>query len=108
MVVIDDDVHPGLKIHGGGVDVLRVADNGQVDLAFTDACRGCALQSVTFAVAIRQRLLEVPGVSEVTMRAVKVPAITLERIAEFTEAMSSYGRGLQRTRSRKPPERRNE
>lgn len=103
MAVVNDDVRPGLKIHGGGVDVLRVADDGQVELEFTDACRGCALQSVTFAVAIRQRLLEVPGVSEVTMKGVRVSAVTLERISEFYRGYE-FGRArLATTSSSSPP-----
>jgi Fe-S cluster biogenesis protein NfuA len=79
---VDADIRPLLKLHGGDVTIVEVTDEGCVRLEFGGACRGCALQSVTYAVAIRQRLLEVAGVSEVTMKGVNVSAIALERIAQ--------------------------
>jgi Fe-S cluster biogenesis protein NfuA len=79
----------GLKIHGGDVDILRVTEEGRVDLEFKDACRGCALQSVTFAVGIRQRLHEIPGVSHVTMKGVRVSSIALERVSEYYRGYGS-------------------
>ena len=56
--VIDADIRPSLKIHGGDVSLLDITDDGCVQLEFEGACRGCALQSVTYAVGVRQRLLE--------------------------------------------------
>ncbi|MEH2474214.1 Fe-S cluster biogenesis protein NfuA [Nitrobacteraceae bacterium AZCC 2161] len=86
--VMDADIRPMLKIHGGDVSLLDITDDGCVLLEFEGACRGCALQSVTFAVGVRQRLLEVAGVSDVTMLGVKVSTIALERIAEFYKGYS--------------------
>jgi Fe-S cluster biogenesis protein NfuA len=86
--VIDTDIRPILKIHGGDVSLLDIADDGCVQLEFEGACRGCALQSVTYAVGVRQRLLEVPGVTDVTMLGVKVSTVALERIAEFYKGYS--------------------
>jgi Fe-S cluster biogenesis protein NfuA len=83
--IVDGDIRPLLKIHGGDVRVLQVAADGRVELEFEGACRGCALQTVTYAVGIRRRLLEVPGVSEVSMNGVRVSPIALERIAEIYE-----------------------
>jgi Fe-S cluster biogenesis protein NfuA len=59
--IVDGDIRPLLKIHGGDVRVLQVAADGRVELEFEGACRGCALQTVTYAVGIRRSLLEVPG-----------------------------------------------
>lgn len=81
--VVDRDIRPLLKIHGGDVTIIQVATDGRVELEFEGACRGCALQTVTYAVGIRRRLLEVPGVSEVSMRGVKLSAIALDRVAEM-------------------------
>jgi Fe-S cluster biogenesis protein NfuA len=86
--VIDADIRPILKIHGGDVSLLDITDDGCVQLEFEGACRGCALQSVTYAVGVRQRLLEVAGVSDVTMLGVKVSTVALERIAEFYKGYS--------------------
>jgi Fe-S cluster biogenesis protein NfuA len=86
--VIDADIRPLLKIHGGDVSLLDITDDGCVQLEFEGACRGCALQSVTYAVGVRQRLLEVIGVSDVTMLGVKVSTIALDRIAEFYKGHS--------------------
>ena len=81
--VVDGDIRPLLKIHGGDVTIIQVATDGRVELEIEGACRGCALQTVTFAGGIRRRLLEVRGVSEVSMRGVKLSAIALERVAEM-------------------------
>ena len=86
--VIDVDIRPLLKIHGGDVSLLDITGDGCVELEFKGACRGCALQSVTYAVGVRQRLLEVAGVSDVTMLGVKVSTAALERTAEFYEGYS--------------------
>ena len=86
--VIDHDVRPGLKIHGGDVEILQITESGCVHLAFQGACRGCSLQSVTYAVAIRQRLLEVPGVSDVTMKGVNVAPAALQRISAMYKEFS--------------------
>jgi len=83
--IVDGDIRPLLKIHGGDVRVLQVGADGRVELEFEGACRGCALQTVTYAVGIRRRLLEVPDVSDVGMKGVNVSPIALERIAQLYE-----------------------
>jgi Fe-S cluster biogenesis protein NfuA len=70
--VVDGDIRPLLKIHGGDLTIIQVVTDGRVELEFEGACRGCVLQTVTYAVGIRRRLLEVPGLSEVSMRGVNV------------------------------------
>jgi Fe-S cluster biogenesis protein NfuA len=79
--VVEGDIRRLPKIRGGDVIIVDVTDEGRVHLAFDGACRGCAPQSVTYAVGIRQHLLEVAGVSDVTMAGVNVSAAALERIA---------------------------
>ena len=79
--VLNAEIRPLLKIHGGGVEIIGIDDQGIVELEFSGACRGCSLQSVTYAIALRQRLLEVPGVKDVTMEGVRVSPLALQRIA---------------------------
>jgi Fe-S cluster biogenesis protein NfuA len=86
--VIDHDVRPGLRIHGGDVEILQITESGYVHLAFEGACRGCSLKSVTYAVAIRQRLLELSGVANVTMEDVNVAPAALERISAVYKGFS--------------------
>jgi Fe-S cluster biogenesis protein NfuA len=86
--VVDGDIRPLLKIHGGDLTIVQVATDGRVELEFEGACRACALQIVTYAAGIRRRLLELPGVSEVSMRGVNVSLIALERIAEMYNGYS--------------------
>ena len=86
--VIDRDVRPGLKIHGGDVELLEITESGCVHLAFQNACSGCSLRSVTYAVAIRERLLAVPGVSDVKMKGVNLAPAALERISAVYKGSS--------------------
>jgi Fe-S cluster biogenesis protein NfuA len=90
--VIDRDVRPGLRIHGGDVEILEITESGRVHLAFEGACRGCSLQSVTYAVAIRQRLLDLSGVSDVTMKGINVSPAALERISAVYKGFSFQSR----------------
>jgi Fe-S cluster biogenesis protein NfuA len=88
--VIDCDVRPVLKMHGGGVQIIEITKDNCVQLEFEGTCRECTLQDLMFALSIRQRLLEVPGVSNVTVKGVKVSAVTLERIGQFYKGYSFY------------------
>lgn len=95
--VIEFEIRPLLKIHGGDLSVHDVTGDGSVHLEFEGACRGCALQSVTYAVGVRQRLLEVDGVTDVTMQGVRLSNAALNRVAEtydgHTFRIASVGSG---------------
>lgn len=97
--ILDAEIRPLLKIHGGGVDLVSVTPRGDVNLEFQGACRGCALQTVTYAVAIRQRLLEVSGVNDVVMQGVRLSSAALERTAAMYKGYS-----FRISRSRSQPE----
>ncbi|MGD9925151.1 MAG: NifU family protein, partial [Pseudorhodoplanes sp.] len=77
------EIRPLLLIHGGGIDLLAIDEDGRVELEFQGACRGCALQSVTYAIGVRQRLMEIPGVREVDVRGVRLSKMALQRTAEM-------------------------
>jgi Fe-S cluster biogenesis protein NfuA len=86
--IIDCNVRPILKAYGGGVRMTGITEEGCVQLELEGACRERTLQALMFALSIRQRLLEVPGISNVTMKGVKVAAVTLERIGQFYQGYS--------------------
>jgi Fe-S cluster biogenesis protein NfuA len=85
--VLELEIRPLLQIHGGGIDLLSVS-NGALELEFQGACRGCALQGVTYAVAVRQRLLEVPGVTDVAVKGIRLSRFALERTAAMYKSYS--------------------
>jgi Fe-S cluster biogenesis protein NfuA len=86
MAVIETQIRPMLAIHGGGIELVDITPSGEVRLAFEGACCGCALKSVTYALGVRQKLMPIPGVSDVTTEGVRVSRFALERAARM------YGR----------------
>ena len=74
LTVLQTQIRPLLAVHGGGVDLIEVTPAGEVRLAFEGACRGCSLKSVTYALGIRQKLMPIPGVTEVTVESVRTVA----------------------------------
>ena len=87
--LIATQIRPLLKIHGGGIQLIEVTDTGQVRLAFEGACRGCMLKSVTYALGVRQKLLQHPAVKEVQMEGVRLSDAALRRV-EKTYAGYSF------------------
>jgi Fe-S cluster biogenesis protein NfuA len=78
---LDAQVRPLLRIHGGGIAVVSVSAAGDIELEFEGACRACALKTVTYSIAVRQRLRELPGVRDVTVRGVNLSHTALDRVA---------------------------
>jgi len=78
--VIDIHIRPLLEIHGGGIDLISVDHRGAVQVKLNGACRACALKSVTYAVAVRQRLLQVPGVKTVYAEGINLSEQALKRV----------------------------
>lgn len=91
--LLANQVRPLLKIHGGGIDLLDVTAEGRVSLEFQGACRGCALKSVTYALAVRQRLLQLPGVREVVVGGVRLSESALRRVEHFYSGYSFWADG---------------
>ena len=78
--LIATQIRPLLKIHGGDIQLIEVTDTGQVRLTFEGACRGCMLKSVTYALGVRQKLLQHPAVKEVQMEGVGLSEAALRRV----------------------------
>ena len=83
LVVLDTQIRPLLAVHGGGLELIEVTPAGEVRLAFEGACRGCSLKSVTYALGIRQKLMPISGITEVTVEGVRLSRAALERAARM-------------------------
>jgi len=79
--VVDAQIRPLLQIHGGDIDVVSVSEHGDVELEFKGGCRACPLKTVTYAIAVRERLLRLPGVQSVSVRGVRLSDAALDRVA---------------------------
>jgi Fe-S cluster biogenesis protein NfuA len=90
LAVLDTQVRPLLAMHGGEIDLVEITPAGEVKLAFAGACCGCALKSVTYVLGIRQKLLPVPGVSEVTVEGVRLSQAALARAERMYAAHSPW------------------
>ncbi len=90
VAVLDTQVRPLLAVHGGGVELLDVTPAGEVRLAFAGACCGCSLKSVTYVLGIRQKLMPIPGVSDVTVEGVRLSKAALERAARMYGGVSPW------------------
>ncbi len=88
--VLDTQVRPLLAIHGGGLELVEVTQAGEVRLAFDGACLGCSLKSVTYVLGIRQKLMPIPGVTEVTVEGVRLSRAALERAGRMYGAYSPW------------------
>jgi Fe-S cluster biogenesis protein NfuA len=88
--VLDTQVRPLLAVHGGGVELVEVTPAGEVRLEYQGACRGCSLKSVTYVLGIRQKLMPIPGVIEVTVEGVRLSRAALERAARMYAGYSPW------------------
>ena len=94
--IIETQIRPLLRIHGGGLTLESVSESGEVSLRFEGACRGCALKSVTYALGVRQKLMQHPGVSEVKVEGVRLSGHAIERVEKFYAGYSFWvGRPLE-------------
>ncbi len=61
-----DAIRPGLQADGGDVKLVKVRDDGTVEVSLKGACRGCPMSQLTIKNGIERILKEkVPGVKEV-------------------------------------------
>ncbi len=90
LAVLDTQVRPLLAMHGGEIDLVEITPAGEVRLAFAGACCGCSLKSVTYVLGIRQKLMPVPGVTDVTVEGVRLSKAALERAERMYGAHSPW------------------
>ena len=88
--IIETQIRPLLKIHGGGITLERVSEKGEVALRFEGACRGCMLKSVTYALGVRQKLMQHPGVTNVAVEGVRISDHAIKRVEKFYSGYSFW------------------
>ncbi|SDH83967.1 Fe-S cluster biogenesis protein NfuA, 4Fe-4S-binding domain [Sinosporangium album] len=79
--------------HGGDVTIADVQD-GTVHVTFHAACEHCPAQALTYVSAVRETLLQVPGVKEVRAPQVRDSRFALDRIASMLE-LTPFNRPVQ-------------
>ena len=62
------DVQAYARSHGGTIQLVGVSDDGDVQVRFAGACKGCPLSGVTLKLGVEERLrVLVPGVRKVVV-----------------------------------------
>ena len=88
--VLESQVRPVLKVHGGGITLVDVSEKGEVSLEFEGACRGCGLKSVTYAIGVREKLMPIEGVTAVTVAGVRLSEHALRRVEQHYRRYSPW------------------
>lgn len=64
--VLKEEVGPMLAMHGGGVELVDVSDDGVVKVKLTGGCSGCPSAQMTLAGVVEQAIkAKVPQVKSV-------------------------------------------
>ncbi len=79
---LDAEIRPLLQFHGGDARAEKITHEGVVHLEYFGACHGCFLQPATHFATVRLRLLQVPGVTDVVTRGVRLSEEAVHRIAK--------------------------
>jgi len=76
-----DEVARAMAFHGGGLELIEVSSDGAVEVQFDGLCRGCMFRPLTLYGTIIPTLSQVPGVSSVRARGVRISEESAERLA---------------------------
>ncbi|MCF8240449.1 MAG: NifU family protein [Melioribacteraceae bacterium] len=61
-----ESIRPYLRADGGDVELVRVTDQGIVEVKLTGACVGCPMSQMTLRAGVERALIrEVPGIRRV-------------------------------------------
>lgn len=61
-----ETIRPYLKADGGNVELVKVTDEGIVEVKLTGACTDCPMASMTLRAGVERALIrEVPGIRRV-------------------------------------------
>ncbi|WP_432989632.1 NifU family protein [Dactylosporangium sp. CA-233914] len=91
-----EEIRPGLRGHGGDVELVRIAE-GTAYVAFSGACNGCSMASVTMRDSVEQALLRaVPSISSVEVVPSEpgpavIPLSAVRRREDTPEELASHG-----------------
>lgn len=81
--VLDFEIRPLLKLHGGDCSYIRMDKDLVVHLKFEMACTACKLRPLTYLAAIRPRLMKIPGVKDIEIQGVRVSEFAKARFGKF-------------------------
>jgi Fe-S cluster biogenesis protein NfuA len=61
-----ETIRPYLRADGGDVELVKVSDEGIVEVRLTGACVGCPMSQMTLRAGVERALMrEVPGIKRV-------------------------------------------
>jgi len=60
------NIRPYLQADGGDVELVKVTEEGIVEVRLTGACRGCPMSQMTLRAGVERALIrEIPGIRRV-------------------------------------------
>jgi Fe-S cluster biogenesis protein NfuA len=60
------EVQAYARSHGGDIQLVRVSDEGEVEVKLRGTCAGCPMSTITLKHGVEERLMQlVPGVTRV-------------------------------------------
>jgi Fe-S cluster biogenesis protein NfuA len=63
-----ENLRPYLQADGGDIELVRITDNGIVEVRFLGFCKSCALSQMTLRAGVERALLrEAPGIKRVEL-----------------------------------------
>jgi Fe-S cluster biogenesis protein NfuA len=83
-------VSKALDAHAGGIELVRIDDDGEVRVRFTGMCTGCPLRPVSLNGLVRPVLESVDGVTGVAAEGGRV---SREAEARLVKALQESGSG---------------
>lgn len=80
-----NSVRARLRGHAGDIEVIDVAENGDVTVEFKGACRGCPAIGFTYGAVVEPHLAAVDGVRDVKAGQVRMAPAVRKRIKAMTK-----------------------
>jgi Fe-S cluster biogenesis protein NfuA len=61
-----ENIRPYLQADGGDVELVKVTEEGIVEVRLTGACKGCPMSQMTLRAGVERALIrEIPGIRRV-------------------------------------------
>lgn len=80
------DARARLRGHGGDVEVRRISEDGELELEFTGACRGCPAIGFTYGAVVEPALDGLPGIKAVKANQVNLSSSAIRRIRRLAQS----------------------
>ena len=87
-----------IRSHAGEIELANVSAEGVVTVRYTGMCAGCDYRPVTTAGTVEPALLDVPGVSKVTVLGAMVSDEALMRIKSTLQGSGAEERAVRLVR----------